>query len=159
MHEQSAGLGRVRNARLVGVIEDRAPDLNPCAPFLELLDLVFGDDGRHEDRRRDSKHMRGARNGKAVIAARCRHQTGLALDLRARQHPVHGAARLERTGHLQALELKDDGAFRLVGFERRERDRRRAAHVRPDARLGGADIVDGDHGALVSWLSPLDLIS
>jgi hypothetical protein len=94
-------------------------------------------DGRHEDPGRHAKLHRRIGDGGAVIAARRRGDT-------SRGHLAHeqvgeGAARLERSGMLQQLELEADGGRAEAELGAIDLDDGRAADVRPDEPLGRRD--------------------
>ena len=88
---------------------------------------------------------RGPRDGLGVVAGRHRDEPARAVGGRQRQHLVERAARLERSGLLEALALepqRDAGAR----AERLRRGQGRAVERAGEALGRRADLGEGDHG-------------
>jgi hypothetical protein len=81
-----------------------------------------------------------------MVAAGGRDDAVRDLPSRRAEQTVHSAARLEGSGHLQALDLQGNGAGEGQRLLRcRQRHRRRAADMGGNAFPGRFDFLDADH--------------
>src|SRR6185312_12398863 len=93
-------------ARLERIGIALAADLELGAVAADLLDLRGRGDHGNENRGAHAELHRRIRDRRAVVAARCRDDARLRQA--AREQAVERAARLERSGVLQVLELEDE---------------------------------------------------
>jgi hypothetical protein len=143
VHEERAALLGVAVACGLRVGVTRAPHDDLGAVRTNRGHLHGGRNLRNEDPRLVPEPLGCERDRDAVVSPRGGRDPGGRNG--AREQVVERAARLERAGVLEQLELERDlgvGEGPAVGFEQR-----RVAYVRGDARVGRADGVGGDgHG-------------
>jgi len=136
MDQERPGFGDIGVAaflrlRICGAADHRLRAIGP-----DLGDLRGRGNLRHEDARPDAELGRCVGDRRAVISAR----GGGAASGRGRsgEKIVERPSRLERTRMLEALELQRNR--RRAGDRRGSLDQRRAAHVRGDSVMGGANV-------------------
>ncbi|CFO07951.1 Uncharacterised protein [Bordetella pertussis] len=153
-HDQAA-LARQFVAARLGVVEGVAgqDDFGAEAPRVGHLDR--GSEARHDDHRRHAHALRVVRHALGMVAGRHGDHAGGALGLGQVEHPVEGAALLERGGELQVLELQPDFGAEDIGQRAGMRERR-IEDLSPQDVPGGLDggKIDHDGGVWVSARYP-----
>ncbi|MHC2740901.1 hypothetical protein ACVMFA_006688 [Bradyrhizobium liaoningense] len=134
MDGKRPGLRDMRLARGERIGVAAARDHKLCAISPDPLGLGRRGDVRHEDRGGNAEPLRRIGHGRAVIAAGRGDDTGLRH--LPQQQVGEGAARLERSGMLQHLELEPEGRGRQAEIGKIGVKERRAPDMRTDDRLG-----------------------
>ena len=150
MDQERAAFRDIGVAALLGLGVGSPANHGFGAVSLDLRDLGGRGDLRHEDARADAELLSSVCDGRAVVAARSGRATGRGCG--SSEKVVEGAARLERTGLLQAFELQRKR--RRAGDRRGGLDERRATNVIADSRVSGTNFgrrYDGVRGQ--SWRS------
>ena len=141
MHRQRPALGRANPTRPGGVVVEPLDDPDIRTLLAHPVDLRGGRGGRDEDLGVVAQPASRERDGKPVVAA-ARGDHAARRDVGG-EHLAERAARLERAGVLQELELDRDRNVQAEG-SRAQLDDRRPSHVGGDPVPRREDVVATD---------------